>query len=264
MPRSDRGAAAAVSAMRLPLTLSTVGHVVVLALLILFVAGTRPPPEPLEKRGIEIVFNPTLAQPQAVLAPEAPIQPVAPPTVAAVPPEDLVPPLPASEAPPAPIAEVPVAPPDQTITAEAPPLPPRKPVVRQQPKYVVRQPEPTRPAPAAFAAPRYSTVQSAAASLPGPDPAVSYRAMISAWFESHKRYPDSARQRGEEGSVALRFRVDRFGRVVDYTLLTSTGYADLDQSVDQMMRGAQLPPFPAGMTEPQIEVSVPITFSLTR
>jgi len=88
--------------------------------------------------------------------------------------------------------------------------------------------------------------------------------MISAWFESHKRYPVSACRRGEEGTVTLRFQVDRFGRVVDYTLLTSSGYADLDQGVDQMMRGAQLPPFPAGMTQPQIEVAVRIGFSLTR
>jgi periplasmic protein TonB len=87
-----------------------------------------------------------------------------------------------------------------------------------------------------------------------------YGATMRAWFDSHKRYPFSACQRGEEGIVKLRFQVDRLGRVVDYTLLTSSGYADLDQSVDQMMRGAQLPPFPAGMTQPEIKVSVRIRF----
>ena len=160
-----------------------------------------------------------------------------------------------------------MVPPDHTVTAEAPPLPPRKPVVRQKPKYVARQPEPARPSPtppAAFAAAQYQAAPAAAASLPGADPTVSYRALVSAWFESHKRYPDSARERGEEGSAALRFRVDRHGRVIDYALLTSTGYADLDQGVAQMMSGAQLPPFPQGMTAPEIEVSVRIGFSLTR
>jgi protein TonB len=88
--------------------------------------------------------------------------------------------------------------------------------------------------------------------------------MISAWLEAHKRYPDSARERGEEGGVKLRFRVDRFGRVLDYRLLESTGYADLDAGIDQMMRGAQLPPFPAGMAQSQIEVSVKLRFKLTR
>jgi protein TonB len=259
---------AAMSTMRLPAMLSIVGHLAVLALLLIFAGETHPPPEPLEKRGMEVMLSPALAEPQATPAPAPPIRPVMPPTAAAVPTEETVAPLPATEAPAAPIAEIPVAPPDQTITAAAP-SPPRKPVARQQPQHVVRRPEPPRdaePAPApptAFAA-QYAAVRSPAASLPGPDPAMNYRALISAWFETHKRYPDSARERGEEGSVALSFRVDRFGRVIDYSLLTSSGYADLDQSVDQMMRGAQLPPFPAAMTQPEIEVSVRIAFSLTR
>ena len=102
------------------------------------------------------------------------------------------------------------------------------------------------------------------ATAPGPDLTPNYSAMISAWLEAHKRYPDSARERGEEGGVKLRFRVDRFGRVLDYRLLESTGYADLDAGIDQMMRGAQLPPFPAGMTQSQIEVSVKLRFKLER
>ena len=95
--------------------------------------------------------------------------------------------------------------------------------------------------------------------MPAPDFAANYRGLIRAWFEAHKHYADAARQRGEEGSVGLRFRVDRFGRVLDYALLTSTEYSDLDAGIDQMMRGAQLPPFLAGMT-----ALVTIRFSLTR
>lgn len=38
----------------------------------------------------------------------------------------------------------------------------------------------------------------------------------------------------------------------------------LVQGVEEMMSGAQLPPFPTGMTESQIEISVKIAFSLTR
>jgi len=41
-------------------------------------------------------------------------------------------------------------------------------------------------------------------------------------------------------------------------------YSDLDAGIDQMMRGAQLPPLPAGVTMSQIEVAVTIRFSLTR
>ncbi|MBV9374776.1 MAG: energy transducer TonB [Alphaproteobacteria bacterium] len=72
---------------------------------------------------------------------------------------------------------------------------------------------------------------------------------------SHKRYPEAAREPGEEGSAALRFRIDRSGRVLDYSY-RSTGYADLDAGLDQMLRGAQLPPFPPGITASRIEVTL--------
>jgi hypothetical protein len=52
--------------------------------------------------------------------------------------------------------------------------------------------------------------------------------------------------------------------VLDHTLLSRTGYPDLDAGIDQMMRGAQLPPFPSAMTTSQIEASVTIRFTLTR
>ena len=88
--------------------------------------------------------------------------------------------------------------------------------------------------------------------------------MLSAWLESHKRYPDAARQRGEEGRADLRFTVERGGRVVDFAVARSSGYPDLDASIEDMMRGAVLPSFPAGMTQPRIDVSVTIRFSLAR
>ena len=273
MPDWSERAGSQVAKMRLPLILSLAGHIFALTLLILFMAGTHPPPEPLEKHGIAITFAPIAAQ-QAALAPAKPIEPLAPPTVASQPPEEAIPPLPAPDASAA-VAQVPVVPPEQTVTAEAPPP---KPAIKPKPKYVVRRQEtpqspPTPPRyvqalpPAASAASQYAAAPSSAApaaSMPGPDPAVNYGALISAWFKSHTRYPDSARERGEEGSVMLRLRVDHYGRVIDYALVTGTGYADLDRGVEQMMSGAQLPPFPAGMTMPEIEFPVTIRFSLTR
>jgi protein TonB len=266
--------------MRLPLTLSTAGHAVVFALLVLLVAEP-PPPQPPVKGGIEVILGQSLSQPQAVLAPEAASQPADPSTIAALPPQEIAEPDPlvaATEPPPDPVPQI--LPPDQT--APAPP-PPHKPVVRQPPKTVVHRPQPraivAAPTPeprrlaearsAATRASQYPAGQSAAgaampATVPGPGLISNYSAMISAWLEAHKRYPDSARERGEEGGVKLRFRVDRFGRVLDYRLLESTGYADLDAGIDQMMRGAQLPPFPAGMTQSQIEVSVKLRFKLAR
>lgn len=106
------------------------------------------------------------------------------------------------------------------------------------------------------------------ASVPSPPPAATtssdYRTLLSGWLESHKRYPEDARQRGEEGRVVLRFRVNRYGRVLSSQVVSSSGYGDLDQAVENMMRGATLPPFPPSMAEPEIEVSVVIRFGLSR
>jgi hypothetical protein len=64
------------------------------------------------------------------------------------------------------------------------------------------------------------------APVPSPEAIAGYRALLGAWLETHKRYPETARQRGEEGHAVLRFLVDRSGRVVDYAVISSSGYPD--------------------------------------
>jgi protein TonB len=256
-----------VDRIRLPLLLSVAGHAAVVALL-LSAAEIRPSPTPSVPGGIEVILSQSVRQAGPAPAPET--QPPPKAAAAAAAPERTV----AMAGPP----------PPATAGTEVP-LPPRKPVVvvRQAPKHAVRRPERLRapvsepnPAPPQFAEMRpvgiagaqssaapVAAAVAAPASVPGPDVTASYRAMISAWLESHKRYPESARERGEEGSAALRFRIDRSGRVLDYSY-ASTGYADLDAGLDEMLRGAQLPPFPPGMTASRIEVSLTMGFSLTR
>ncbi len=114
------------------------------------------------------------------------------------------------------------------------------------------------------AAPQTAFAPSAPVPPPAPSAAISpsYRALLSEWLERHKRYPASARENGEEGRAVLRFVVERDGRVADFAVVESTGHPDLDAALEKMMRGAMLPPFPAGMDEPSITVSVAIRFSL--
>ena len=243
------------SSFRLPLVASIIGHGGVLALLVLFSAQLPPVPLPQpRKSGIEVML--------------APPQPVA-----ETPPPILEPPPVAETQPPPP-----EPPPPVVIPKPEPPPPPPKPVVH---KPVVKPPPPRRPPPQPVreippeplplprAMPQPAPMQTAAlppVPAPHPAPLVSpgYRAALSAWLESHKRYPDSARSRGEEGRAVLRFRVDRSGRVLNYAVVSSTGYADLDASIDAMMRGATMPPFPADMAASDVEVSVTVRFALTR
>jgi len=256
-----------VSDIKLPLGFSVAGHLACLALLVLLLPTKIPPvPEPLAMGGIEVAFEPAMPKPE-----EPPIQAEPPPVETPAPEPEPVPPPPdepvtAAEPPPPPI-EAPAAVTD-------PPTPPKPPVKHPPSKPVhprLEKPQPsaaavsTQSPPAAVAQP-----QTAYAPTPVPAPVPSsevspgYRALLSAWLDSHKRYPDSARQRGEEGRAVLRFAVDRNGRVLDFAVAQSSGYPDLDASIEEMMRGALLPSFPASMTQPRIDVSVTIRFSLAR
>ena len=255
------------SEIRFPLGVSVAGHAVCLVLLILLLPARMPPvPEPLATGGVEVVFAPLPKPPEPSIQP--PTQPETPP-----PPE--MEPVPTPDEPVAAIEPPQPAPEVPSPVVEPPPSPaPPKPIVKPPPKPVRRHleqaaPSPTptssQPTPAAIAAP-----QTAYAPTPVPAPVPSsevspgYRALLSAWLDSHKRYPDSARQRGEEGRAILRFAVDRSGRVLSFAVAQSSGFPDIDASIEEMMRNATLPPFPAGMTQQRIDVSVTIRFSLAR
>lgn len=275
------------SGIRLPFALSLAGHAACLMLLALFLSA-KPLPhlEPIAKGGIEVVFEPALPKQEAVPAPpetppppepEPAPPPPEPPVVAAEPPPpEPPPPEPPPPEPPPPQPEAPVA---ASEPPPPPPPPPQKHVVKKAPKQVPRHQEVPQPsqaylpslppqvpaAPAPSAPPQTAMAATPMpAPVPSPEASAGYRALLSAWLESHKRYPDTARQRGEEGRAVLRFSVDRSGRVIDFAVTSSSGYPDLDQSVEEMMRGASLPPFPAGMPQREMQISVTIRFSLRR
>ena len=254
------------SDIKIPLGLSVVGHLVCVALLILFMPAAQPPvPEPRVMGGIEVVLAPPPKPeepPAQAEVPQPPVEPALPEPQPMPPPDEPVaviePPPPAPEAP-APAVEPPPPPPTS-----------HKPVVKHQPKPVLRHQEQPQPsadlAPAQPAAPQQTALAPTPVPAPVPSPEVSpgYLGLLSAWLESHKHYPDSARLRGEEGRAVLHFEVDRSGRVLDFAVVRSSGYADLDAAIEDMMRGATLPPFPASMNQSRIPVSVTIRFSLTR
>jgi periplasmic protein TonB len=231
----------------LPLAASLVGHGALLLVLVFLMARLPPMPPPLRfpNGGIEVL----LTRPSASV-------PVPPAPPAAPPPE-----------PPQPVVQTAPPRPSPAIKPARPaPSPPRRaaPARRLPP---TAEPAPERPSlPAAPVAPPSPAPTMAPAPRAPAAPAVSpgYRAALSAWLERHKQYPEGARARGEEGQAVLRFRVDRSGRVLGYSIVRGTGYPDLDGAVDRMMRGAMLPPFPADMTAAEIDVSVPLRFALSR
>jgi periplasmic protein TonB len=237
-----------VKSIRLPLALSLLGHAVLLALLVFVVTAAPPLSLPSAPSGMAVSFAPSLPQPEAPPAPP-------PPTPKPPPPEP----------PPPPVAALPPPPTPAPAGEAPPPLPPQKPPVRPL-RRLLRRPERPLPAPPVTAPPQPGSAQTAFNRVPAPPAAVSpgYQALLAAWLERHKHYPESARDRDEQGRAVLRFAVDRSGRVIDFAIVQSSGYPDLDGAVETMMRGATLPPFPADMPEPSITVTVAIRFSLER
>jgi periplasmic protein TonB len=133
-----------------------------------------------------------------------------------------------------------------------PPPPPR--VEPPKPPPPVQKVEPKRaaPAPAARAAPPSpapgSAPAAAAPSAPSAGPpaaapsvAPGWNALLAAWLAAHRRYPEDARKRSEEGDVTIRFTVASDGRVSDVAVVKGSGYGALDNSALSMLQGATLP-----------------------
>jgi periplasmic protein TonB len=92
---------------------------------------------------------------------------------------------------------------------------------------------------------------------------VSWREMVVARLQRAKRYPRGAESRREQGVVTLRFSLGRNGKVLARSIAHSSGYAELDQAALAMvLRARPFPPFPSSVTQPRINLSVPVRFSL--
>jgi protein TonB len=85
---------------------------------------------------------------------------------------------------------------------------------------------------------------------------------VSAWLAAHRTYPALARDRNEQGTVAVRFTVARSGRVVEAAIVRASGSSLLDEAALGLLRQAAFPPFPANMTQAQVTITTSIRYSL--
>ena len=84
-----------------------------------------------------------------------------------------------------------------------------------------------------------------------------------AQLERHKRYPRAARLRHQEGTVTVRFTVDRDGHVDRGALLASSGHQALDEeTLALLQRASPLPPPPAEIGPSPVTLSVPVQYNL--
>ena len=152
-----------------------------------------------------------------------------------------------------PLPKPPDNPPPEEKVEQAPPeeTPTVIPEQAEQPPEKVEEPKPPAPV----------TAQRAKAGAP--HIASSWESSLVRHLQRYKRYPSEALSRSEEGIVLLSFSIDRNGHVLARHIARSSGHPDLDNEVmDMIMRAEPLPAFPTNMPQAQLDLTVPIRFSM--
>lgn len=90
-----------------------------------------------------------------------------------------------------------------------------------------------------------------------------YTQTLSLWINRFKIYPVEARQAGIGGTVMLRLRINRQGRILQYYLEKASGHPEIDQAINSMVNAANpvpaVPPYYPD-SRPYLEFLVPIHF----
>lgn len=219
------------------------------------VAQPQPEPAPPEPTPPEVVEQtpppevpPVAPQPEPVPEPPKPV-------------EEKTPPLP--ETPvlenvevPLPLAKPPEAKPEQKV-AETP-----KPVVRKK-AQTPPQPrvEATREAKAQVTQSDTTAAKATSSGLfSSAETPAKWQARLSAYLQRRKRYPRDSERNKEEGTVYARFQIDANGNVLSVNISRSSGFANLDQAIVELIRKAS--PVPAPPPEANRTITAPFRFQL--
>lgn len=138
---------------------------------------------------------------------------------------------------------------------------PEKPSPPQQPSPDTMRPVEKTPPKVQQTSPAARTSVHEIERAPRIDP--SWQSLLLRRLQALKNYPLAARRRREQGVVMLAFSVDRDGHVTSRHIVRGSGFSDLDAEVLALLERAQpLPAFPPSMTERELNLTVPIRFSL--
>ncbi len=92
-----------------------------------------------------------------------------------------------------------------------------------------------------------------------------YVTVLLAWLERHKKYPQRARARRQEGVMRLFIAIGRNGQVLEGRVEQSSGHPLLDRAaLDMLARAKPLPPLFGNIPGERFEVIVPVHFFLAR
>lgn len=104
---------------------------------------------------------------------------------------------------------------------------------------------------------------SATAGGGNPGARADFKAMVGAWIEKHKRFPDRLRRRGLQGTPVVRFRLARDGRVLNCQIERQSPHDGIDEAaMDTIRRADPFPAMPDDVPGETMEFTVPIDFNL--
>jgi protein TonB len=201
--------------------------------------------EPEEPPGLEVILGALQAPGTAAVADDPPpaIEPIpeppapqalqAPPPVSPPAPPPPLPPMPEAPAVAA-LAELPVPPP-------LPPPPPRPAAPRATPSPPVSEAPVVRPL-------LSETLAAAMAAPPGTGTEGELTPVreVPGIRNPPPVYPEAARQRGQQGAVGVRLRIDEDGSVLRLEVIESSGHPLLDQAVIEALRRWRFAPATQG------------------
>ncbi|ARO15353.1 periplasmic protein TonB [Ketogulonicigenium robustum] len=164
----------------------------------------------------------------------------------------------------------PESPPDETAedVAAPIPMPPRRP---DRPRTQPRPQPPAQQASAAAAPPpaprqaeQATTTQANVGAAPSRNQIARWDQLVGRHIERRKVVPPAVR-RGARGSVSVNVRIDRSGRVLGVTVLSSSGNPELDQAAVALVQSSSpLPAPPEGMPENQLLFTLPVDYTRSR
>jgi protein TonB len=95
--------------------------------------------------------------------------------------------------------------------------------------------------------------------------AETYLAALVREIERHRFYPRVSRRLNEEGTVVVRFIIQRDGRLTDIAIDNSSGSRRLDEAALQTLgKTTPFEPMPAVLGREQLSLTVPIVYHLQR
>jgi TonB family protein len=86
----------------------------------------------------------------------------------------------------------------------------------------------------------------------------NYNGRVAAHLARHKRFPEGAQSKRNQGTAVVNFSLDDSGRLIAVKLVRSSGVSALDQEAQAMVRRAS--PFPAPPSGGTVEFTVPLSF----